>query len=186
MTTTTDIRTNMSIVWNGHTWLVQMAQFVNPGKGSAFTRAKLKNLRTGQVVENTFRSGEAVELAEVENKRCQYLYNDGTNYVFMGNDDYEQFSLDKDFLGDATKYLIDGTEVYAMYIDGNPVSIQLPPKMNFKVVSTPPGVRGDTASGGSKEATIETGAVVRVPLFIEEGETIRVNTETGAYDGKAN
>lgn len=184
MATTDTIRTGMSVVYNGHPCLVVTAQFVNPGKGSAFTRVKLKNLKTGQVMEQTFKSGEALELADVVNKRCQFLYKSGENYNFMENDNFEQFALDKETLGDAAKYLLDGVECYAMYIDNIPVSIQLPPKMNFKVISSPPGVKGDTATGGSKECTIETGATVKVPLFIEEGDVIRVNTETGGYDGK--
>jgi len=185
MTTTTNIVKGIAINWKHGSWLLVDAQFVNPGKGSAFTRSKLKNLKTGQVVENTFRSGEAVELIDVERKKCQYLYNDGSDFHFMDNDSYEQFSLDSEAIGNDKKYLIDDTECYAMHIDGNPVSIQLPVKMAFKVISTPPGVKGDTATGGSKEATIETGAVIKVPLFIKENESIMVNTEDGSYVGKA-
>jgi len=185
MATTTSIVKGLAISWKHGSWLVAEAQFVNPGKGAAFTRCKMKNLKTGQVVENTFRSGEAVEVIDVERKKCQYLYNDGNDYHFMDNDSYEQFSLDSETVGDEKKFLIDNTECYAMHIDGTPVSIQLHGKMAFKVISTPPGVKGDTATGGSKEATIETGAVIKVPLFIKEGEKIIVNTEEGNYVGKA-
>ncbi|MBI4975504.1 elongation factor P [Candidatus Peregrinibacteria bacterium] len=185
MTMTTELRKGLAISFKNSTWLFIEAQFVNPGKGSAFTRSKLKNLKTNQVIEYTFKSGEAVEVADVIRKKCQYLYNDSENYYFMDNDSYEQFSLDKDTIGNDSKFMLDGTECYAMYIDGTPVSIQLPPKMDFKVISTTPGVKGDTATGGSKEATIETGAIVKVPLFIKEGEVIKVSTEDCSYVSKA-
>lgn len=185
MASTTDIVQGLAILHNGKPWLITTAQFVNPGKGSAFTRAKLKQLKTNQVVEHTFRSGEAVELIDVARTKCQYVYNDGENYNFMDNTSYEQFSLDKETIGDAAKYLIENTEVYAMYIEGTPVSVQLPPKMNFKVISAPPNYKGDTASGGGKDVTLETGMVIKAPLFIKEGETITVNTTDGSYAGKA-
>lgn len=185
MSTTTDLKQGLTILHKGNPWLIAVAQFVNPGKGSAFTRAKLRQLKTGQVVEHTFKSGEAVELVDVLRTKCQYLYNDGETYNFMDNENYEQFGLDKEAIGDAAKYLIENTECYAMYIDGNPVSIQVPPKMKFKVISAPPGYKGDTATGGSKDATIETGATVKVPLFIEEGDEIMVNTSEGNYVSKA-
>lgn len=185
MTSTTNIVQGIAIFFKHHNWLIVEAQFVSPGKGSAFTRAKLKNLKTGQVIENTFRSGESVELIDVVRNKCQYLYKDGKNYNFMDNETYEQFSLDAEIIGDNEKFMLEDIECYAMYIDGIPVSIQLPEKMDFKIVSTPPGVKGDTATGGSKEATIETGAVIKVPLFIKEGETIKVNTATGEYVSKA-
>lgn len=186
MSSTTDIKQGIAINFKNQPWLVAMAQFVNPGKGAAFTRSKLRNLKTGQVIEITFKSGEAVELVEVVRNKCQYLYNDGTNYNFMDNTTYEQFSLDKEAIGNADKFLLDGTEVFAMYIDGVPISIQLPPKMKFKVISSSPGYKGDTATGGSKDATIETGASMKVPLFVDEGDYIMINTEDGSYVSKAN
>ncbi|MFH1284291.1 MAG: elongation factor P [Candidatus Peregrinibacteria bacterium] len=185
MPVTTTLRQGMAITFKNAPWLIISAQFVNPGKGCAFTRTKLKNLKTGQAVENTFKSGEAVELADVTRKKCQYLYNDGANYHFMDNENYDQFSLDKEALGDSTKFLLEGTECYAMHIEGKPVSVQLPPKMDFKVISTTPGVKGDTATGGSKDCEIETGKTIKVPLFIKEGDTIKINTEDGTYVSKA-
>lgn len=185
MSSTTDITQGLAILHNGKPWLVTMAQFVNPGKGSAFTRARLKQLRTNQVVEHTFRSGEAVELIDVARNKCQYIYNDGESYNFMDNTTYEQFALDKEIIGDAAKYLIENTEVYAMYIEGAPVSIQLPPKMAFKIISAPPGYKGDTATGGSKDVTLETGTIIKAPLFVEEGDSIMVNTSDGSYVSKA-
>lgn len=184
MSTTTAIAQGLTILFKNQPYIITSAQFVSPGKGSAFTRVKLRNLKTGQAAENTFKSGEAVELVDVLRRRCQYTYTDGKNYYFMDNESYDQFSLSKESMGDNSKYLVDGIELYAMYIDGSPVSVQLPPKMSFKVVSTVPGVKGDTATGGAKEATIETGAVVKVPLFIKEGESIIINTESGEYVSK--
>lgn len=185
MSTTSDLRKGLAVQFKGNPCLITEAQFVSPGKGSAFTRCKLKNLKNGQIVEMTFKSGEAFEVVDVSYNKCQYLYTDGVNYFFMNNDTYDQFSLGKDSLGDLCKYLLDGTECFAMYLDGVPISIQLPPKMDFKIISTSPGVRGDTATGGSKEAVIEGGAVIKVPLFIEEGEVIKINIEEGTYVSKA-
>ena len=185
MASTTSIRTGMTIVYKDQPWLVATTQFVNPGKGAAFTRTKLKNLKTGQTVEVTFKSGESVDLADVVNKKCQYLYADDEGFHFMENDTYEQFYLDEELIGNNKDYLLEGTECYAVYIDGVPVSIQLPPKMDFKVISAPPGAKGDTATTETKECTIETGATIKVPGFIKEGETIKVNTEDGNYVGRA-
>jgi len=185
METTTNIIKGITIAWKHGNWLLVDAQFVNPGKGSAFTRCKLKNLKTGQVIENTFRSGEKVDVVETVRKKAQYLYNDGTDYHFMDNESYEQFSLSAESLSNNIQYLIDDIECYALYIENQVVSIQLPAKMEFTVTSTPPGCKGDTATGGSKEAVIETGKVIKVPLFIKEQEKIIVNTEDGSYAGKA-
>jgi len=185
MTSTTSINKGIAIQYKGQPWLVVDAQFVSPGKGAAFTRTKMKNLKTEQVVENNFRSGETVELIDVTRKKCQYLYNDGNSFYFMDNENYEQFSLSKTIIGDDTRFLLDGTECYALYLDTIPVSVQLPPKMDFKVIEAPPGLKGDTATGGSKEVVIETGAKIKVPLFIKEGEMIKVNTEDGSYVSKA-
>ena len=180
-----ELKPGTAIKYKNGTWVVVSAQFVNPGKGGAFSRVRLKNLQTDQVVENTFKSTENIEEMDVVRKKAQYLYSDGTDFHFMDNDNYEQFSLGKDAIGDGVKFLIDGTECYIMYIEGKPVSVQLPPKMDFKVIQAPPGVKGDTATGGSKEVTIETGTKIKVPLFIDEGETIKINTEDGSYVSKA-
>ena len=184
MATTTDIKQGIAILFKSQPWMITQAQFVSPGKGSAFTRAKLRNLKSEQIVEHTFKSGEAVEVIDVLRTKCQFLYKDGEGFHFMDNENYEQFALQKSAMGDNEKYLLDGTECYAMYIEGIPVSVQLPPKMDFKVTSAPPGVKGDTATGGSKEATIETGATVKVPLFIKEGDIIKINTDDGSYVSK--
>ncbi len=185
MPTTDKIVQGIAIRFKDQPWLIIGTQFTNPGKGQAFTKAKLRNLKTGNTMENTFKSGEQVELVDTMRKKCQFLYEAGTDYHFMDNESYEQFSLDKDTIGDAIKYLVDGTECYALHIEGQPASIQLPPKMNFKVAKTTPGEKGNTATGGNKDCTIETGTVIKVPLFIKEGETIIVNTENNTYVSRA-
>ncbi len=182
---TTNIVHGIAIEFKNQPWLITETQFVNPGKGAAFTRAKLKNLKTGQVIENTFKSGESVELIDMSKNKCQFLYKDGDLWNFMDNTTYEQFSLETSAIGEVSKYLLEGTECYAMYLDGVPVNIQIPQKMDFKVVEAPPGLKGDTATGGTKEVVIETGAKVKVPLFIKEGDVIKVNTDTNEYFSKA-
>ncbi len=185
MPTTQHFTKGTAIIYKDQPWMIISNLFVNPGKGAAFTKAKMRNLKTAQVLEVTFKSGESAELAEVARKKCQFLYADGNDYHFMDNENYDQFSLDKETIGEDTKFLIDDTECYALHIDGNPVSVQLPPKMTFEVIQAPPGVKGDTATGGSKDVTIETGATIKVPLFIDQGQKIIVNTETGDYVSKA-
>ena len=180
-----ELKSGTAMHFKNGSWVVVSAQFVNPGKGGAFSRVKLKNLETNQVIENTFKSTENIEEIDVERKKAQFLYNTGTEFFFMDNDSYEQFSLEKIAIGEGDKYLLDGTQCYVLYIEGKPVSVQLPAKMDFKVIEAPPGVKGDTATGGSKEVVIETGTRIKVPLFIKEGEKICVNTEDGTYVSKA-
>lgn len=182
---TSDFKKGLAIKYNNETFVIVGYQFVNPGKGAAFTRAKLKNAKTGRNVEVTFKSGENVEEANMENKRCQYLYNDSSEYTFMDNQSYDQFSITKEMIGDDADFLIDGTEVVVVFVDDSPVSIELPTKMDFKVISAPPGEKGDTATGGTKPVVIETGATISAPLFIKEGDMIRVNTELHEYVERA-
>lgn len=184
--TTSDFRKGLAIKYNNETYILIGYQFVNPGKGSAFTRAKMKNIKSGKVVEVTFKSGEQIEEANMEYKKCQYMYNDGTDFHFMDNVNYEQFSMPADLIGEQGQYMMDGGEVTIVFVDNLPVSIQLPPKMDFKVTEASPGERGDTATGGTKQVTIETGARVNAPLFIKEGDRIKVNTETGEYVERVN
>jgi len=186
MPTTTDIKKGIAIVHKGQTWVVTQAQFVSPGKGAAFTRVKLKNLQGGGNAEVTYKSGESVETAEVQYKKCQYMYGDSENFNFMDSENFEQFSLDSESMGDSGQLLKDGIECYAMYIEGVPVSIQLPPKMDFLVTSAEPGVKGDSATGAAKDCVIETGLKVKVPLFVNEGDIIKINTEDFSYVSKAN
>ncbi len=185
MPKTDKIVNGLALRFKGEPWVVIGTHFENPGKGQAFTKAKMRNLKNGKTLENTFKSGEQVEIVDTIRKKAQFLYEAGGEYHFMDNDTYDQFSLDQDAIADNSKYLIDGTDVHVLHIEGNPVSIQLPPKMEFEVTEAPPGEKGDTATGGNKDVTIETGATVKVPLFIKEGQKIIVNTESGEYVSKA-
>lgn len=184
--TTSDFTKGLPIKYNGETYIIMGYQFVNPGKGSAFTRTKIKNAKTQKVMEVTFKSGESIEEANVEYRKCQYLYNDGTNYTFMDNTTYEQIEISSGNIGDMADYMVDNAELTVVYIDEKPFTVQLPAKMDFIVTESPPGEKGDTATGGTKQVIIETGARVNVPLFIKEGEKIRVNTSTGEYVERVN
>lgn len=183
---TSDFKKGLAIRYNGETYVLVGYQFVNPGKGAAFTRAKMKNVKSGKVVEVSFRSGEQIEEANMAYKKCQYMYSDGSEYHFMDNADYEQFSMSADMIGDQASYMMDGGEVTIVFVDNLAVGLQLPTKMEFIVTESPPGEKGDTATGGTKHVTIETGAKVAAPLFIREGDKIRVNTDTGEYVERVN
>ncbi len=183
---TSDFTKGTAIKYNGETYIIVSYNFVNPGKGSAFTRTKIKNAKSGKVMEVTFKSGEDVEEANVEYRKSQYLYNDGSDLTLMDNANYEQFTIPVSNVEEMMDYIVDGSDVIVVHIDGSPFTIQLPPKMNFKVIDSPPGDKGDTATGGSKQVTIETGAKVNAPLFIKEGDVIRVNTDTGEYVERVN
>ncbi len=178
---TSDIRKGLKIMQDGQPYVVVDFQFVKPGKGQAFTRTKMKNLLTGGTIEKNIRSGEKLEPADVEDRTVQYIYPDGEMYNFMNSNTGEQIAVHKDAVGDAASYLIDGIEVQVTLYKGNPVSITLPPHIVVQVVSTEPGVKGDTATNVTKPAKISTGAIVAVPLFINEGEWIRVDTREGSY-----
>ncbi len=156
-------------------------QHVKPGKGGAFVRTKLKNLKTGQVLDRTFRSGEKFDEPDLEECEMQFLYAAGDSYTFMDTSSYEQFTYGKDQLGDDTDLLKENTTVEILLYEGSPISMILPTFMNLEVVKTDPGVRGDTASGGTKPAMVETGATIKVPLYLGIGEVIRVDTRTRAY-----
>lgn len=156
-------------------------QHVKPGKGSAFVRTKLKNIRTGGVIERTFRAGEKLPRAHMERKEMQYLYREGDAFVFMDNETYDQVSLTAEQMGDSVKYLKENINIYLLTHNGALMGIELPNSVELKVVSAAPGVRGDTATGATKAATLESGLVVQVPLFVEEGDVVRVDTRTGEY-----
>lgn len=156
-------------------------EFVKPGKGQAFNRVKLRNLLTGRVLEKTFKSNESIEGADVMDTAMQYLYNDGEKWHFMVPDTYEQFEADEKAMGEAIKWLKEEDKVDVTLWNGTPISVTPPNFVHLKIVETDPGLKGDTSSGGSKPATLETGAVVRVPLFIQEGEAIKVDTRSGEY-----
>ena len=180
---TAEFRKGLRIVFDGAPYTIVDFQHVKPGKGGAFVRTKLKHMRQGRVIDNTFRSGEKVELVEFEEKRMQFLYKDD-RFHFMDLETYDQLSLSPAEVGDAARYLKENTEVEVLYIDGSPVSLELPNFIELAVARTDPGVRGDTAQGGTKPATLETGAVVQVPLFLNEGDIVKVDTRTGEYLGR--
>ena len=181
MISTNDFRTGQTIEWEGGVWMVVDFQHVKPGKGAAFVRARLKNVITGNVNETTFRAGEKLPKAQIEYREMQYLYESGGDYMFMDQASYEQVSLSTDLLGDALKYLKENMTIGVQFYAGAPIGVELPNFVELVIVETDPGLRGDTASGGTKPAKLETGAVVQVPLFVQEGEKIRVDTRTHQY-----
>jgi elongation factor P len=170
---------------DGVPFIVTDFQWVKPGKGGAFMRTKLRNLRTGSIVDRTFRTDEKLETAVLEERRAQFLYESDDQYHFMDTESYEQFFLTEAQLGDARRYLKEEMVVTIVSHGGSPLTVEVPTFVELLVAETDPGVRGDTASGGSKPATLETGAVIQVPLFINVGERLRVDTRTGAYIERA-
>ena len=179
---TSDIRKGLKVkLDDGKPYIVTEFQHVKPGKGRAFTRTKLKNLLSGQVRELTFFTGERLTPAVLEEQTMQYLYPDGDKYVFMNTSNYEQVTLDPDQVGDAKAFLLDNIEATVLFYEGSAVSIGLPTFVEIQITHCEPGVRGDTSSGATKPATLSTGHILHVPLFVEEGEWIRVDTRTGDY-----
>lgn len=185
MISTNDFRTGLTIELEGDVYTVVEFQHVKPGKGSAFVRTKLKNRRTGAVVERTFRAGEKVPRAHIEKRQMQYLYHEGDQYTFMDTENYEQIILNEDQLDDAIKYLKDNMTLDIMFYQGQPMGVELPNTVILTVVETEPGVRGDTATGATKPATLETGAVVQVPLFVNVGDALIIDTRSGQYVQRA-
>lgn len=181
MISTADFRKGLTVELDGEVFSIIDFQHVKPGKGGAFVRTKLRNVRTGNVFDRTFRAGERMERAILERKQMQYLYSQGDDYVFMDTETYDQVTLTADQLGEATKWLKDNLEVALLTHEGRLIGVELPDSVELRVIQTDPGLRGDTASGGSKPATLETGAVVQVPLFINEGDVLRVDTRSGLY-----
>jgi elongation factor P len=180
-----DLRPGITIELEGGVWQVIEFLHVKPGKGAAFVRTKLKNVQTQVVLERTFRAGERVGRAHVDNRSMQYLYSTGTEYVVMDLESFEQISLSEETLGEATKFLKENMELDVQLYNGQPIGVDLPNTVELTVVQTDPGLKGDTASGGSKPATLETGAVVQVPLFINVGDVLRVDTRSGEYLSRA-
>ncbi|MDA8197852.1 MAG: elongation factor P [Thermaerobacter sp.] len=185
MISSNDFRNGVTIEYDGQVWQVLEFQHVKPGKGSAFVRTKMKNLLTGSIVERTFNAGERVAAAKVERREMQYLYESSGEYTFMDTESFEQIGLSADQVGDGVKYLKENMTCYIVLYREAPISVELPNSVELAVTETDPGLRGDTASGGNKPATTETGAVVKVPLFIETGDRIMVDTRTGQYLGRA-
>jgi elongation factor P len=181
MATTADFRPGMAIRMDGNLWTVVEFQHVNPGNWRAFVRAKLKSLKSGKVVEIRFRAGETIDAVRIETKEYQYLYHDGSGYVFMDKETYDQISIQEEVIGVSAKFLKESETVEIMFNGDEIVALEMPANVALKVVETPPGVRGDTATGAQKPAKVETGAMVNVPLFINEGDMIKVDTRTGNY-----
>ena len=180
---TAEFKKGMKIQFDGQPYTIVDFQHVKPGKGGAFVRTKLKHMRQGRVIDNTFRAGEKVELVDFEDKHMQYLYKDD-RYNFMDSETFDQISLSAEEVGDARDFLKENTEVDILFIDGSPVTVELPTFMELAITKTDPGIRGDTASGGSKPATLESGAVVQVPLFLNEGDIVKVDTRSWDYLGR--
>ncbi|MFQ6093635.1 MAG: elongation factor P [bacterium] len=181
MATTADFRNGMVIVLDGRLYTIIEFQHVKPGKGGAFVRTKLKGVVSGKVIDKTFRAGERVEEARVERNFMQYLYAAGGMYYVMDPSTYEQIPIPKEIMGDAITYLKENTNIAVLMYEGSPIAVELPFFVDLKVAATDPGMRGDTATGGTKPATLETGAVVQVPLFVSVGDTIRVDTRKKEY-----
>jgi elongation factor P len=177
----TDLKPGRAITIDGEPFIVLSSQFGRKSQSKANMQCKLRNLKTGAVIARNFQGSEKIEPADVGYRKVQYLYNDGTNYTFMELENYDQFTFTKEMLGDAADYLVDGNEVDALMYEGNPIGIQLKPTVDLKVKETMPGMKGDTATGGSKQATLESGLVINVPLFVNEGDVVKVNTESGLY-----
>jgi len=184
MISSNDFRNGVTIVIDGQLWTVIEFLHVKPGKGSAFVRTRLKNVKTGSTVERTFRAGEKLERATVDNRDMQMLYNDADGYHFMDTESYENLTLQRELIGDPADFLKDGMRVAMQFHDGVPIGVDLPAHVELKVEETDPGFKGDTATGTTKPAKLETGATVAVPLFVNPGDMIRIDTRDRRYIGR--
>ena len=178
---TAEFRNGLKIEIDGEPYVIVEFQHVKPGKGGAFVRTKMKSLKSGNVIDRTFRSGEKVDVPELEEKTMQYLYSADKDRVFMDTSSYEQISMSEQQLGESINYLKENMEIKVLYFKGRPINIDVPLFVELAIAKTDPGVRGDTASGGSKPATLETGAIVKVPFYLNEGDVIKVDTRTGTF-----
>lgn len=186
MATTNDLKNGMTLDIDGQLWNVVEFQHVKPGKGPAFVRTKLKSVKTGKVVDKTFNAGVKVEVAQLEKRDMQYLYKDGSGYVFMDQKTYDQMSVSEEVVGDAANYMLENCEAIVAVHEGNPLYVELPASVPLRITYTEPGIQGDRSSGGTKPATVETGINIQVPLFIKQDEIVLVDTRTGDYLGRAN
>ncbi len=180
-----DIKNGMTVIVDGALCLIVDFQHVKPGKGTPFIKIKLKNLRTGSIVEQTFNTNIKIERAHVDKMPVQYLYNDGSNYIFMNTETYDQLELNEKLLEDEKKYLKEQLEIEISSYQGEIIGITLPEKIDYVVTSTEPAVKGNTSSSAMKDATLETGYVIKVPLFTNDGDVITVSTKDGKYCGRA-
>ena len=185
MYSTTDFRNGLKIEFGGEPYVIVYFQHVKPGKGGAFVRTKLKNLKTGAVLEHTFRSGDKVDKPDLHEREMQFMYRMENAFHFMDTTTFEQIYLDGDHMGDAANYMIENLPVKILFFRGEPIGIELPIFIQLQIVETEPGLRGDTVSGSTKQAKLSSGAVVQVPLFLDVGDRIKVDTRTGTYIERA-
>ena len=185
MATTNDLKNGMTLNIDGQLWNIVDFQHVKPGKGGAFVRTRLKNVMSGKVVDRTFNAGVKVDVANVDKREMQYLYREGDDFVFMDTQDYDQPRIPRQTVGGAADYLLEQQTATVAFNDGNPLYVELPASVELTVSQTDPGVQGDRSTGGTKPATLETGAQINVPLFITTGEKVKVDTRTGDYMGRA-
>lgn len=181
MVSTNDLKTGMVLEIDGQLWSVLFFQHHKPGKGQAVVRTKLRNVRTGSVLERTFRADEKVDQAILDKREMSYLYHDGHNWIFMDSQTYDQTTVEEEALGDAGRWLVENQDVVVSLYEGRPISVELPAAVELTVAHTDPGVKGDRVSGATKRATLETGEVIQVPLFVETGHRVKVDTRTGEY-----
>ncbi len=186
MATSNDLKNGLVLNIEGQLWAVIEFQHVKPGKGPAFVRSKLKNVISGKVVDKTFNAGVKVEIADVDKRDMTYLYSDGDGFVFMDKDNYDQVTLSNAVVGDATNYMLENQDAVVAMYEGNPIYVELPASVVLEVTYTEPGLQGDRSSGGTKPATVETGLAIQVPLFLEQGTKVKVDTRTGEYLGRVN
>lgn len=186
MISTNDFSTGITIELDGELYKVIDYEHTKPGKGGAYIQTELKNVDTGSTTTKRFKSGEKVKQAYIETRTYQYLYRDGDKYVFMDNDTFEQVNLTEDKLGTATKYLKENQEIKLEFYEDRIIGVQVPNSVELAVASAPPGIKGDTVSGGTKQVELETGAKVKVPLFIEEGDILKIDTRSGEYIERVN
>ncbi|MBG0718608.1 elongation factor P [Microbacterium paulum] len=186
MASTADIRNGVVLSIDGQLWSVVEFQHVKPGKGGAFVRTKLKNVLTGKVVDRTFNAGAKVEIENVDRRDFTYLYNDGDSFVFMDVDNYDQLSVGAATVGDAANFLLENQQVQIALNNENPLYVELPASVVLEITYTEPGLQGDRSSAGTKPATVETGYEIQVPLFVEQGTKVKVDTRTGDYLGRVN
>lgn len=186
MATTNDIKNGTVLNLEGQLWSVIEFQHVKPGKGGAFVRTKMKNVRTGKIVDKTFNAGLKIETANVDRRDYQYLYRDGNDFVFMDLTDYDQITVPESVVGDAVNFMLENQQATIALHDGEPLYIELPASVTMDITYTEPGLQGDRSTGGTKPATIETGFEIQVPLFLETGTKVKIDTRTGEYLGRVN
>jgi len=178
---TSEFRKGLRILVDNEPFVIIDFQHVKPGKGGAFVRTRLKSLVTGNVLDRTFRSGDKVELPDMEEKKMQFLYREDDRFYFMDENTYDQLFINEEHLGDAKNYLTEGLVISVLFYKGNPIGVDIQNFVNLKIIKTEPGIKGDTAQNATKPATLETGYVIQVPLFVEEGDMVKIDTRTGEY-----